>query len=410
MKLRMAALACVALAASTVAQTTWTVDAAGGGDFTKVQDAVEAAAPNDILRILPGDYAGAVLDKRLRLLGDTTLEGTLPPRLFYLGVDGADSFTLVNLRIGRLVVEGTSLRSEIDRCKLGPAMPAAASCEISFAQDVLISRSTILGAIVEQLNMGSAALFITSSNVQLVDSLVRGADLYANTKIGWGGSAALLAGTTHLLVAGSQLIGGFGQSFLIHAGRGGHAILVHEDVKPGLVHVDVRGNLGHELRGGLGNVTESTGGLDGEVFAFAQFCNEASLVHDGVTLFGIGNCITQLLEARPRLSLVGAGGPGAPLSLESYGSENAAGLLALSLMPAKLSTPLITTTPLYLNPGGVFLIHPLVLHGSLIAAALPLVQPEDAALVGLRVHAQCFQASTTGTFTGSNAQTIPLAY
>ncbi|MCK5944577.1 MAG: hypothetical protein KAI24_21495 [Planctomycetes bacterium] len=55
-----------------VAQTTWIVDAAGGGQFTTLAAAHDTAAPGDTLLVQPGSYDGLYRQpaKGLRILGD----------------------------------------------------------------------------------------------------------------------------------------------------------------------------------------------------------------------------------------------------------------------------------------------------------------------------------------------------
>lgn len=420
MQLRRASLVLVSLAfaAPIASQSTITVDAAGSGDFSVLQEAIDAAAPNDVLRILPGEYAASVMNKRLRLLGDTSAGG-LPPRIARLDVLNASSFTLVNLRMRRLVVVGSSGRSEVDRCEIGPTfLPAAVSFSVEGATDLLISRSMIEGSVNNTSVSGHDALAIASSHVQLVDSLVQGANVHASHSqalSGYGGNAISLVGFSKLLVTGSDVIGGFGEDYWIllgpfEAGRGGDAIRVHSLATDTLVQVDMRGNSGHELRGGLGNASQSNT-YDGWAFwSTGGNCAAGQLLHDGVSVVGEASCVDEHPTVRPRLSLVGAGGPGAPVSLELYGREDAAGLLAVALAPAILGTPLVATTPLFLDPATVLLIKPLVLHGASAGAVLPLVQPLDTALIGMRVHAQGFQTPPSSPFVGSNAQTIVLGF
>lgn len=58
-------------ASTAMAQTTWIVDAAGGGQFTTIDAAHDAASPGDTLLVRPGSYAGLFRDpvKGVRILG-----------------------------------------------------------------------------------------------------------------------------------------------------------------------------------------------------------------------------------------------------------------------------------------------------------------------------------------------------
>ncbi len=58
------------------AQEVLIVDAAGGGDFTALQPAIDAAKPGSVIRVRYGEYAGARISKSIRLLGDP--QGSLP--------------------------------------------------------------------------------------------------------------------------------------------------------------------------------------------------------------------------------------------------------------------------------------------------------------------------------------------
>ncbi len=60
-------------------QQTLIVDAAGAGDFTDIQSAVDAADPGDLIRIRHGEYQGATITKGLRMVGDPIVQ--LGPRV-----------------------------------------------------------------------------------------------------------------------------------------------------------------------------------------------------------------------------------------------------------------------------------------------------------------------------------------
>lgn len=66
------ALCCPALfACSTAHAAVWIVDPAGGGDFTEIQPALDAAADGDFVNIVAGQFSGSLdfLGKRVRLVG-----------------------------------------------------------------------------------------------------------------------------------------------------------------------------------------------------------------------------------------------------------------------------------------------------------------------------------------------------
>ena len=66
-----ALLAAISLAAGLHAQTLWTVDAAGGGDFVEIQNAIDAASSGDTLLLRAGRYDEFVISaKSLTLIVD----------------------------------------------------------------------------------------------------------------------------------------------------------------------------------------------------------------------------------------------------------------------------------------------------------------------------------------------------
>ncbi|MBN1948070.1 MAG: hypothetical protein JW797_20545 [Bradymonadales bacterium] len=77
----------------------WTVDSSGRGDFTDIQTAVDAASDGDTILVAPGTYDGAVITKRLELVGDGAgvyiTEGYLDNG-FYLMGHGADGSVIRN--------------------------------------------------------------------------------------------------------------------------------------------------------------------------------------------------------------------------------------------------------------------------------------------------------------------------
>lgn len=61
---RAATLLCTAIAAPLAAQSTWTVNSAGGAQFTAIQPAIAAAGPGDRIEVLgAGPYDGFVVDR-----------------------------------------------------------------------------------------------------------------------------------------------------------------------------------------------------------------------------------------------------------------------------------------------------------------------------------------------------------
>ncbi len=65
-----AGLLALLLLSPAAAQDEIIVDAAGGGDYTALQPAIDAAEPWQVIRVRHGSYAGATIRKSVRILGD----------------------------------------------------------------------------------------------------------------------------------------------------------------------------------------------------------------------------------------------------------------------------------------------------------------------------------------------------
>ena len=116
----LASAACTLAIATPLAANTWVVDAAGGGDFTDLQTAIDTVAPGDVLLILPvagfGSYGDALLAKPLDLIGSP---GPVRPRVDALDVQAAQRVTLFSLDIDKLRVQGVAGAVVIDACEIG---------------------------------------------------------------------------------------------------------------------------------------------------------------------------------------------------------------------------------------------------------------------------------------------------
>jgi hypothetical protein len=194
MKLLRSALAVLAahllLAGALAAQTVYVVDPAGGGDFTTVQPAVDAAADGDVLIVLakPGageiDNAVEIADKSLVILG-------ILPTTFIQPQIG--SLAVVGLSAGKsVIVRGIRMQSSFDAtgcegvvlledCAVASGAVAFGTTPTSVIQQsshVVFARCSIDGA--NGLGSGTTAatggpgLVVEDSTVALYDCLVTG--------------------------------------------------------------------------------------------------------------------------------------------------------------------------------------------------------------------------------------------
>lgn len=124
------------------------------GDYATIQAAVNAAASGDTIKVVAGEYAGAVVNKRVKLMGSDgatvikNLPGTptLPSRPYlpigFSLVAGADGAS-----IAHFIFDGTDFAAELK--KTWPKAPAALAFGVyaKSVNDVSVQHNTVLGTI-----------------------------------------------------------------------------------------------------------------------------------------------------------------------------------------------------------------------------------------------------------------------
>jgi len=219
------------LSAPAVAQTTWTVDDNGTGDFVHIQDAVDSAQDGDVILVLDGAYAGFTIDgKSLVVAGEPSgdvrvaavvavrnLSATQKVELDHLRIGltfvcaGASSLTLDDnagsVRIVDCEVRGFICTSSDPVCCVGGA---ALGCHSSL--DVGVLRSTLTAGGVFDYNYYRAPPGIDASfsNVIITDSTVVGGDGYQDNfcEPGRGGPGAHIRDSSTLRSFGTTFDGG----------------------------------------------------------------------------------------------------------------------------------------------------------------------------------------------------------
>ena len=106
--------------------TTWLVDQAGGGQFTTIGEAIDAAIPGDRIMVRPGEYnEGLIIDKLLEIIGDgevdeivveaenadTVLFRSNMGRVANLTLRQKDQWDCVDIAQGRLILEDCDITS-----------------------------------------------------------------------------------------------------------------------------------------------------------------------------------------------------------------------------------------------------------------------------------------------------------
>ena len=87
------------------APTTIIVDAGGGGDYTAIQTAIDAAQPGDTIRVWAGTYVGRIrINKQINLIGNgsstTTIDGNLQDHTVFINANGVNvsGFRIIRCR------------------------------------------------------------------------------------------------------------------------------------------------------------------------------------------------------------------------------------------------------------------------------------------------------------------------
>ncbi|MCB9688721.1 MAG: hypothetical protein H6738_18805 [Alphaproteobacteria bacterium] len=151
---------------------TWTVDPAGGGDFTTIADAVAASSSGDTIEVGPGTYTDPLRTVAL----DLTLVATGGPESTHLEEPGGGSILVVDG--GRIALEGFDLTSagQCIRVRTGA---------IEIRSSVLRACGGALGGAL-RLDVGTTAVIEQTSfldNASVGDGARRGAGIYSRADL-----------------------------------------------------------------------------------------------------------------------------------------------------------------------------------------------------------------------------------
>ena len=169
------ALLLLSFALPLLAQRAIIVDAAGGGDFTEIQPAVDAAGPGRLIRVRHGVYReDVIIRKGIRLIGDRWVRGSgecahiegsvrvldLPANQSFVGSDLLLVFTIGDRRTfnfencqGNIHLTNSAGRLEIRNCNY-------------VTTDLLIGEANNVepGAIVADSFLGKMCIWLYSSS------------------------------------------------------------------------------------------------------------------------------------------------------------------------------------------------------------------------------------------------------
>ncbi|MCK6446595.1 MAG: hypothetical protein L6Q99_09410 [Planctomycetes bacterium] len=295
MKLVRTLLCSLALPGSALANT-WIVDAAGGGDFTDLPQAIAASVQGDVLFVLPGNYSAFALDKRLVIVGQgpgVKVNGLVRVH----DVNTGSTTALVDLQVHGVDIENCSRPVVLD------GITSTSRLSIDACTDVRLARCDV--QLPGAFGDGDAALGIADARVEISDSVLRGRDGFdchccVSGFAGWGGSAVVVAGNSYVGAYGSNLLGGDGGdatgACCDLVGDGGDGINSF-----GLATVLVAGLPVHSIDGGLAGAAACGFGTDGS----GLWSNDAVRV-SGATIDGISSpSIDFAVPADPTLTLLG---------------------------------------------------------------------------------------------------------
>jgi hypothetical protein len=376
------------------AQTVWSVDPSGAGDFTSVAVAVASVAEGDILAIEPGNYGSVVVTKALSLLGNPNQAQR--PEFVQLTVDGAARCDLAHLSIDFLLIKAVPGRSRVDDCL------TSSYARFEDVQELFVRGSNLVGQ--SQPNQGEPGASVlatgTQSRVQFVNCRMRGGDGWVYDLNSGAGAPGVRCLGADVRLFGCSLRGGTGANHPFgNDGVGGSALLV------------ISGNA--ELRG---SVTDLTVGGPGDATAPQSFgfaCDvgpAATAVSSGVSLMGAVSGALQQVADRPYLHWRGTGGLGSARDLELYGGVGDLGVALLSL-GSRYDTSFqpLYGLPLTLDLGSLFLTQNILLQGQDTPASLPFVLPLSAQFAGLAVPTQAGVLSASGAVL-TNGDDLLLSY
>lgn len=383
------------LAAPFATATTWIVDAAGGGHFTSIQAAIDAAAPGDVLLVKPGFYSAFTLDKDLSILGP---ESGTPPYVLGESLLLMDSAEISGLRFNTLEVHDATGVVLLDDIEVDGLLSGFAACDgvrIESCAQVHVTRSSIHGKDGDE-TCESRGLGIVDSNVTLTGCTLVGGTGWGDVFFGYPGMEGLdLSGDSDVMLSGTSVRGGDGGTpQILFGGQGGFgaaAILMNGFDETPLATCTVRGNAGTLIAGG-----EAGSGIGGQA-AFVAAGGQGTLTTSGAAYdpesFSVGLTVVTPEPAQPFINLVGGDVPGSFKRLNLYGPDGAPLLLFASLNSAQLSLPGPVDGTIWLDLSTPLLMLPFTFAGQELAQSLTFKLPASlTGLEGLRVTFQGFAA------------------
>ena len=397
------------LCGSAAAQSTWTVDAAGGADFTSLTAAVAApqVVDGDTLLVEPAFYGHFTTSKSLAIIGRAG--GGRPWVYDESRIDGAGSATIAGIDFQELMCFAVPGRLVIEDCDIGHTGEISDGLDqdtfrIEGCAEVVVSNALLQGKTGNEREIESPGCRIRESRVAFVNCTILGGHGGDDGFTGFPGQPGLaIESSSSVTVAGCSVTGGDGGSGLLGVcqTQGGNGLDVTDSA------LWLRGNATDVIAGGLDCPSENP--------AFAVLGTDAQIVVSGVALqspaFPFGQTgVTQPSPAEAFLWVGGNPEPGGPRRLNVAGPSGATALLLFSLQPLLAESPKLVGGPLWLDPGATLLQLPLGLIGQQLPITVNLPLPTDGHFAGVTAWVQGFLPVGGGKYLALNPASIVLRF
>ncbi|MEW6747763.1 MAG: hypothetical protein AB1486_33970 [Planctomycetota bacterium] len=379
----------LALAPSAI-PATWIVARDGSGDFFEIQDAVDAAAPGDLILVKPGVYRGVYIQKPLsivgsgpdrtvvaELFGDVILAGGFPQGdlvLASLRAEGQIPVSVVSSPGARLIVFNVGLSFD-DNAQHGTALDIeqVESSWINRVVQIVGSYNTGYG------DPGPSGLYIGHETHAFVSQChFFGTDQDWANPLSDGASGIHIWDNAAAYIAETDAIGGKGGEgydvdciLYYQPGDGGHGIWVEEGST-----AYVCGRPENEIRGGpggdyhdYGNHCPTLGGDGGDgIHVDSLEATFSGVVPQGAP-GGYGDPpgdpgeptygnVTEITPRLPTSTMTGEGYPGTAVTFSFHATPGDRLLVAYSTQVDVLELGQTEGHPLLTSPSGTFGVVP----------------------------------------------------
>lgn len=384
---------CIATLVSTLV-----VAASGGGDFTDLQTAVDAANEGDVLLVQPGTYGAFTTSKSLTILGPAA--GPKPLVVGHSQVAGAQHFAVGGLALERLTVMDVPGHTTIDACSIHS--PTQWGLGVFDCARVQVERCAIEADTAHFSQGPAAALLVQRSGLQLVDSTLVGPDSAQGELEYTDGGEGLLAVDSDVRVVSTHATGGRGGAFqglfsLCEPGGSGFR------AEGGALALQ---GIGHVAAGNAGGAGCAPGAsilaADG-----AKVVYQGYLVADGVTEVGGADAVTSY--GIPSMRLAGNDEPGKTRRLLVSAAHSQPVLLFGSLGSASLTVPGLEGL-VGIDGAGIVYVGATLGQKLIKPSTVPFEMPPSlAGFEGLQLHIQGVAPLTYGVYDPSaSALTNPV--